>query len=172
MRLATVVVAGIALAAMMALGSSRAHGAIAGQQRRAPVALEPGALTLLDVTASVAQHAGRQAVRLIEPDNGRRGGVALINISGLTFTDGALEVDVAGRRGPFAVPDDRGFIGLAFRVRPGAAEYEYIYLRPDNGRANDQVRRNHSTQYASHPAFDFARLRQESPERYESYVDL
>ena len=27
-------------------------------------------------------------------------------------------------------------------------------------------------QYGSHPAFDFARLRAESPEKYESYVDL
>jgi len=34
------------------------------------------------------------------------------------------------------------------------------------------VRRNHSTQYSSHPAYDFARLRKESPEKYESYVDL
>jgi hypothetical protein len=36
----------------------------------------------------------------------------------------------------------------------------------------DQVRRNHSTQYGSHPDFSFARLRKESPEKYESYVDL
>jgi len=34
------------------------------------------------------------------------------------------------------------------------------------------VRRNHATQYAAHPDFTFARLRKESPERYESYVDL
>jgi hypothetical protein len=50
--------------------------------------------------------------------------------------------------------------------------YEYIYLRPTNGRADDQVRRNHSTQYAAQPDFDFDRLRKESPEKYESYVDL
>jgi hypothetical protein len=51
-------------------------------------------------------------------------------------------------------------------------QYEYIYLRPTNGRAEDQVRRNHSAQYSSYPEFDFARLRRESPEKYESYVDL
>jgi hypothetical protein len=61
---------------------------------------------------------------------------------------------------------------VAFRVRPNASEYEYVYVRPDNGRALDQVRRNHATQYAAHPAFHFARLRKEAPERYESYVDL
>ncbi len=55
---------------------------------------------------------------------------------------------------------------------PAARSTEYIYLRPDNGRVDDQVRRNHATQYAAHPDFTFARLRKESPERYESYVDL
>ena len=64
----------------------------------------------------------------------------------------------------------RGFIGIAFRLQND--RYEYIYLRPTNGRADDQVRRNHSTQYGSYPDFDFAVLRQQSPEKYESYVDL
>jgi len=50
--------------------------------------------------------------------------------------------------------------------------YEYIYLRPTNGRVEDQVRRNHATQYGAHPEYDFARLRKEAPEKYESYVDL
>ncbi|MGE0813411.1 MAG: hypothetical protein AB7O28_12590 [Vicinamibacterales bacterium] len=136
----------------------------------AAVDLTPGRLTLHDVAASAVTYRDRPALRLIEPDAGRRGGLALV--PGLTFTDGTVTLDVAGRRGPHAVPDDRGFIGLAFRVRPGAREYEYVYVRPDNGRADDQVRRNHATQYAAFPAFDFARLRKESPERYESYVDL
>jgi hypothetical protein len=65
----------------------------------------------------------------------------------------------------------RGFVGIAFRVQSDG-RYEYIYLRPTNGRADDQVRRNHSTQYSSYPDFDFARSRQEAPEKYESYVDL
>ena len=76
-------------------------------------------------------------------------------------------MDVAGRRGQYAVPDDRGFIGLAFRVSPNAERFEYIYLRPDNGRVNDQVRRNHSTQYSAHPDFPFSRMRKEFPEKYE-----
>ncbi len=50
--------------------------------------------------------------------------------------------------------------------------HEYIYLRPTNGRADDQIRRNHSVQYSSFPDFDFGRLRHETPEKYESYVDL
>src|SRR5437016_1263329 len=40
------------------------------------------------------------------------------------------------------------------------------------GGRTTQVRRNHSTQYGAQPGFDFDRLRRESPEKYESYVDL
>jgi hypothetical protein len=60
---------------------------------------------------------------------------------------------------------------VAFRIQ-GADRYEYIYLRPTNGRADDQVRRNHSVQYSSAPDFDFARSRAEAPEKYESYADI
>lgn len=133
-------------------------------------ALSVERLELLGVTAQVTRFEGRDAVRLLEVDSKRNGGMAVLK--GVSFQDGTIEVDVAGRKGPHAVPADRGFIGVAFRIRPGGEPYEYIYLRPDNGRAEDQVRRNHSTQYASHPDFPFARLRKEAPERYESYVDL
>jgi hypothetical protein len=88
----------------------------------------------------------------------------------MSFHDGTIIVDVAGKPGANAGPAARGFIGIAFRVQ--GERYEHIYLRPTNGRADDQVRRNHSTQYTSHPDYDFARLRKESPEKYESYVDL
>jgi len=64
----------------------------------------------------------------------------------------------------------RGFIGIAFRLQNG--QFEYIYLRPTNGRADEQVRRNHSTQYSAYPNFSFADARQQAPEKYESYVDL
>jgi hypothetical protein len=128
-------------------------------------------LTLKGVIAERARHQNRDAIRLLEADKSRNTlGLAIVN--GVTFRDGTLEVDVAGRRGPYAVPDDRGFIGLAFRISPNAERFEYIYLRPDNGRVDDQVRRNHATQYGSHPDFPFARMRKEFPEKYESYVDL
>jgi hypothetical protein len=127
-------------------------------------------LKLVGVKAEPVRHLDRQAVRLIEPDSSRGGGMAIVK--GVTFGDGEISIDVAGRRGQYAVPDDRGFIGVAFRITPDESKYEYIYLRPDNGRADDQVRRNHSTQYASHPDFPWPRMRKEFPERYESYVDL
>jgi hypothetical protein len=86
------------------------------------------------------------------------------------FHNGTIDVNLAGRPAEGASSTARGFIGIAFRLRDG--RFEYIYLRPTNGRAEDQVRRNHSTQYSSFPDFDFAKARQEAPEKYESYVDL
>ncbi|MDR3701847.1 MAG: hypothetical protein P4L56_19515 [Candidatus Sulfopaludibacter sp.] len=66
----------------------------------------------------------------------------------------------------------RGFIGIAFRVQSGGSKLELFYIRPTNGRADDQLRRNHSTQYESFPDWPWNRLRQESPGVYESYTDL
>jgi hypothetical protein len=67
--------------------------------------------------------------------------------------------------------DARGFVGVAFRVAE-PSKYECVYIRPTNGRADDQLRRNHSTQYISMPEYEWSRLRKEAPGRYESYVDL
>ncbi len=142
-----------------------AAGTLAAQS---PLSIE--GLALHGVLATRVSYNGREAIRLMEPDSKRQGGIAMLK--DVSFTDGSITLDVAGKRGPHAVPDDRGFIGIAFRVRPDATTYECIYIRPDNGRADDQVRRNHSTQYVSHPAYTFARFRKEAPERYESYVDL
>ncbi len=138
---------------------------------QASLPLSVDRLTLKGVVAESASYQGRQAIRLLESDKSRNTlGLAIVN--GITFRDGTIDVDVAGRRGPYAIPDDRGFIGLAFRIAPNAERFEYIYLRPDNGRAADQVRRNHSTQYSAHPDFPWPRMRKEWPEKYESYVDL
>lgn len=142
-------------------------GAALSAQRS--VSIAPAGLTQRGVQASTVTHAGREAVRLIEAGK-RGGGLAIVN--GLTFRDGTIEVEVAGRRAPNAMPDDRGFIGVAFRVNADASRWEEIYLRPENGRAEDQVRRNHAIQYASIPDFPWPRMRKEFPERYESYVDL
>jgi hypothetical protein len=62
-------------------------------------------------------------------------------------------------------------VGIAFRVQPDMHTYDNFYLRPTNGRADDQERRNHAAQYESMPAWPWSRLRQETPSKYESYVD-
>lgn len=95
-------------------------------------------------------------------------------VPGLDFHDGTIELEIAGSPLPDAPPGARGFVGAVFRVQvaDGSFACEGLYLRPTNGRAEDQVRRNHSTQYFAYPGYDFARLRREAPAQYESYVDL
>lgn len=88
------------------------------------------------------------------------------------FTDGTIELDVAGAPRAGTSAGARGFIGVSFRTGPHGEWSEVFYLRPTNGRADDQLRRNHSVQYASDPEFPWYRLREESPGGYESYVDL
>ena len=83
-----------------------------------------------------------------------------------------IEVEVAGKPRAGATSDARGFVGIAFRVAADPSKYECFYIRPTNGRADDQLRRNHSTQYISMPDYPWFRLRKESPGQYESYVDV
>ena len=88
------------------------------------------------------------------------------------FGDGVIEAEIAGAPRPDAGEGARGFVGIAFRLQDDLKTYDAFYLRPTNGRADDQVRRNHSVQYIAHPDFPWFRLRKEFPEKYESYVDL
>src|SRR5262249_43756259 len=124
---------------------------------------------------------GRKALRVTDIAPASVGGIdRLIILSKTEFQDGVIEIELAGEPGPNAGEGARGFVGVAFRVLPDtakdmandASKYECFYLRPTNGRADDQVRRNHSVQYVSFPDFPWYRLRKEFPEKYESYVDL
>src|SRR5690349_15761019 len=126
-------------------------------------------LDLYKVKAEAANYNGKPAVRVDAlPDAANGASYAILK--GSRFHNGTIEVELAGKPGADAGPGARGFIGIAFRVQGN--RFEYIYLRPTNGRADDQIRRNHSTQYAAYPEFGFGQMRKESPEKYESYVDL
>ena len=131
----------------------------------------PDRLTPHRVKLETVVYLGKPAVKVVE-DGQVPDGEAYAIVRGAVFHNGEIEVELAGRPagGAAAAAGARGFIGIAFRVQDG--EYEYIYLRPTNGRADDQIRRNHSTQYGSFPKFTFAEMRRLSPEKYESYVDL
>ena len=122
------------------------------------------------VTAEPATYQGRKAIRVTETGQARED--RLVLLKDVSFQDGRIEIDVAGKPGAGTSELARGFIGVAFRVAPDVSRFECIYLRPANGRAEDQVRRNHSVQYVSFPDFPWQKLRKETPERYETYVDL
>ncbi len=133
-------------------------------------AQSPDRLTAKNATVAQVNFKGRSAVQVVATP-GAANATSYAVVKDALFRDGTIEVDLAGQPAASADAGARGFIGIAFRLQ-GDGRYEYIYLRPTNGRAEDQVRRNHSTQYSSYPDFDFARSRQEAPEKYESYVDL
>ncbi len=149
----------------------------AGTTVQTPVASFPlNSLHGLDAVngkAEITTYRGRPALHLVPlPEYRNSDGAMLAILTERDFKDGTIEVEVAGSRRADSAPDERGFIGVAFRVEPHGSKFEYIYLRPLNGRADDQLRRNHSVQYSSHPDFPWNRLRAENPGQYESYVDL
>jgi hypothetical protein len=64
---------------------------------------------------------------------------------------------------------------MAFRLNTDATNvphYEGFYLRPTNARTEDQVRRNHATQYISYPDRPWFELRKDFPGKFESYADM
>jgi hypothetical protein len=127
-------------------------------------------LEFVHVVPQPVTYKGQKALRLTEVANYRGEAVALL--PDVDFTDGTIEVDLAGSPAAGSDAGARGFAGVAFRAGPHAEAFECFYLRPTNGRADDQLRRNHSTQYISVPGYPWERLRSETPGVYESYVDL
>jgi hypothetical protein len=126
-------------------------------------------LELLGTKVQLVTYRGRKAVKLTESAKAQ-GGQALLTDS--YFRDGVIEVDVAGLPAEGSDAGARGFVGISFRTSDDGSKYECFWIRPTNGRADNQLRRNHSTQYASYPEYPWNRLRQESPGVYESYADL
>jgi hypothetical protein len=151
----------------------------AGQARQYPLESAAG-LRLHNVAAEPAVLQGKKGVRLTMSEETLRAtppqGLADIEqlavIDGLEFANGVIEAEIAGALAPNAGEGARGFVGIAFRLRNDMKTYDAFYLRPTNGRAEDQERRNHAAQYISHPDWPWSRLRKETPSRYESYVDL
>lgn len=126
-----------------------------------------------NVKADFGEYKGRKALRVTDLTARRSGLVdSMVILPEPVFQDGVIELELSGETGPNAGPQARGFVGIAFHVVDDGKKFECFYLRPTNGRADDQVRRNHSAQYISHPDYPWERLRKEFPEKYESYVDL
>ena len=125
----------------------------------------------------IAIYRGRRALHMLNDDSsmgpsGPSGGESLAIVKGSDFKDGTIEVELVGMPRQGSNSQSRGFIGIAFRIQGDVEKFENFYLRFTNGRSDDQVRRNHSTQYTAFPEFPWARLRQESPGVYESYADI
>ena len=119
---------------------------------------------------------GRRGLRMLQvpgPDaNGRASDTMFAVVKSAGFADGTIEAELAGMPRSGAPAVARGFVGIAFRMSPDASRFEMFYIRPTNGRADDQLMRNHATQYVSYPGYNWPRLRTETPGVYESYADM
>ena len=165
----------LVLATLLTLAVSAGASA---QVRNLPLETVDG-VTLIRAKAEPATYQGKkglrvtvseEALRTYTPADGELN--PLVVIDGMEFSNGVIEAEIAGAPAPDAGEGARGFVGVAFRMQKDAKTYDAFYLRPTNGRAEDQVRRNHSAQYISNPAWPWPRLRKETPEKYEAYVDL
>lgn len=119
--------------------------------------------------AEITKYHGKPSLKMVEEKPGP-GGTAMLK--GLQFRDGEIDLEVSGAPSKNADAGARGFIGIVFRIQPDGSHAESFYLRPTNGRADDQLQRNHSVQYVSSPEWTWQRLRKETPGVYESYVDM
>jgi hypothetical protein len=154
-----------------ALGLSFALSFLVTSAKAQEIALKPAALTPYQVTVAATDYKGKPAVALEMPkmaDNEKTVAV----LKDIDFHNGTIEATISGQPRANSGEGARGFVGIAFRVAADTSKMELFYIRPTNGRANDQVRRNHSAQYVSMPGFPWEKLRKETPEKYEAYADM
>lgn len=133
------------------------------------ITINPDNVVPVQVTVEEVQYKGRNALQVQGLANNEK---TLAIIKNVNFHNGIIEATISGQPLTSAGETARGFVGIAFRVTSDTSKLEVFYLRPTNGRANDQVRRNHATQYISVPGYPWEKLRKEAPEKYEAYADM
>ncbi|WP_454718941.1 hypothetical protein [Caulobacter segnis] len=156
--------------AALTVASASALAVVAAPGLAVGTGLEAGAIRAIGVEVARTDYQGRRALRATALESAP-GLDRLVMLDTPAFGDGVIEAWISGAPTATANATARGFVGLAFRVHD-EAKLEAIYLRPTNGRAEDQLRRNHAVQYISHPNHPWERLRTQAPAMYETYVDL
>jgi len=81
------------------------------------------------------------------------------------FNKGIIEVDIKGKN-----VQGSSFVGIAFNI-VDEQTYDAVYFRPFNFKSDDPVKKGHSVQYISQPAYTWYKLREEHPEEYENPVN-
>src|ERR1700761_8828255 len=89
-------------------------------------------------------------------------GIAWLNDQ--KFTTGVIECDIKGKDVLQA-----SFVGIAFHG-VNDSTYEVVYFRPFNFRAADTLRHSHAVQYMASPNYEWPKLRQETPGKYEQPI--
>jgi hypothetical protein len=118
----------------------------------------PSDVMPIQVTVREVIYKGNNALALEIPGQAV-GDNTLAILKDVDFHNGVIEATISGQPMANAGETARGFVGIAFRAASDASKMEVFYLRPTNGRANDQIRRNHSSQYISIPGYPWEKLR-------------
>lgn len=114
---------------------------------------------LINRAVTTIKKDGRPAARFEDTT-----GIGVAWLEGVTFGDGTIEVDLRG-----ANRVQHSFLGVAFHGTDWQT-YDAVYFRPFNFRSDDPARQLRAVQYVAHPAYTWARLRQEQPGRFEKAV--
>ncbi|MBO9611585.1 MAG: hypothetical protein J7619_02760 [Dyadobacter sp.] len=154
-----------------ALGLSFALSCLLTSAKAQNIALKPALLTPFQVTVAATEYKGKSGVALEMPKMAVNEKTVAV-LKDIDFHNGTIEATISGQPQANAGEGARGFVGIAFRIAADTSKMELFYIRPTNGRADDQVRRNHSTQYVSMPGYPWEKLRKETPEKYEAYADM
>jgi hypothetical protein len=77
------------------------------------------------------------------------------------LSEGTIEVEIKGKN-----EQGRSFVGIAFHGQDNRV-FDAVYLRPFNFQSAEQERRSHSIQYISIPDYDWKKLRDDHPGKYE-----
>lgn len=121
----------------------------------------------------IVERAGEQMLRVVKTEKINEYDTnSYAKISGSDFHNGMIEADVLSRLLPDAPDFARGFIGIAFRISKNDDLFESFYIRPTNGRCEDQARRGHAVQYFSFPKYTFAYFRENGITKYEAPADI
>jgi hypothetical protein len=91
-------------------------------------------------------------------------GEGVIWLKGISFEQGAIEIDLKGKD-----EFQKSFLGIAFQGKDSVT-YEAVYFRPFNFNSENPERKSHSVQYISHPQNTWRVLRQNSPGVYENFL--
>jgi pimeloyl-ACP methyl ester carboxylesterase len=105
-------------------------------------------------------------------ENGKTGigfseapGNGLMILKDSDFSNGVIELDIKGSN-----KFQQSFVGFAFHGQD-INTYDAVYFRPFNFKSDDALRRSHAVQYISMPAYDWEKLRNEFPGKYENKID-
>ena len=137
------------------------------------IKLDTSAFEAINVSVFSGRLNNKQTLKVIKDSTVRQfDEPTFAKLTGPKFKNGTIEVKLLSKLLPDAPEFARGFIGVAFRINDSNTRFEGIYIRPTNGRSDNQLRRNRAIQYFSFPDYKFDRLRRESPGEYESYADM